>query len=41
VATDGALLDAAAGLGPPAIVVEAAGAGIPAASMVEAAARAM
>ena len=41
VATDGALLDAAAGLHPPAIVVEATGAGNTAASMVEAAARAM
>jgi L-asparaginase len=41
VAADGALLDAAAGLGPPAIVVEATGAGNTAASRVEAAARAM
>lgn len=41
VATDGALLDAAAGLNPPAIVVEAAGAGNTAGSMVEAAARAI
>jgi len=41
VATDGALLDAAAALNPPAIVVEATGAGNTAASLVEAAARAM
>jgi L-asparaginase len=40
-ATDGALLDAAAGLHPPAIVVEATGAGNTAAAWVEAAARAM
>jgi L-asparaginase len=41
VATDGALLDAAAGLRPPAIVVEATGAGNTSAAMVDAAARAM
>lgn len=41
VATDGALLDAAAGLRPPGIVVEATGAGNTAAAVVEAAERAM
>jgi L-asparaginase len=41
VAMDGSLLDAAAALRPPAIVVEAAGAGNTSASLVEAAARAM
>ena len=41
VAMDGALLDAAAALRPPGIVVEATGAGNTAASLVEAAARAM
>ena len=41
VAMDGALLDAAAALGPPGIVVEATGAGNTAASLVEAAGRAI
>jgi L-asparaginase len=41
VAMDGALLDAAAALGPPGIVVEATGAGNTAASVVEAAGRAI